>query len=235
DHDGEADRRIQIPLGYMQAHAFGDQAEADHQQEAQAQDDQRRVGIDEAGQTLAGQQHDNHGHDHGNRHHRQFIGHADGGNDRVDREHGVQDHDLGDHHAKAGVGQSGAAGVLAALEALMQLHGGLEQQEQAARQHDQVPGRHGVIADVEQRVGQGDQPGDTHQQDQAHDQGQGQAQHARLVTLVRRQFLRQYGNEYQVVDAQDDFQGNQRKQARPDSRISQPLKHGWAPLRSDAA
>src|SRR5690606_7775806 len=138
-HDREADRGIQIALGNMQTHAFGDQAEADHQQEPQAQDDQCRMGVDEAGQTLAGGQHHSHGHYHGDGHDRQFIRHADGGDHRVDGEHRIEDHDLRDHHAEAGVGDTGATDVLSAFESFVQLHGGLEQQEQAAGEHDQVP------------------------------------------------------------------------------------------------
>jgi len=80
--------------------------------------------------------------------------------------------------------------------------------------------------DLEQRFGECDQPGDARQQAQAHHQRQAQADDARAVALLRRQFVRQDRDEYQVVDAQDDFQDDEREQAQPGRGISEPF-HRW--------
>ncbi|MNE20844.1 hypothetical protein D3C80_1139860 [compost metagenome] len=48
DHHREANCSVQIAFWNMVAEALGDQAKADHQQEAQAQDNDCRVGVDEA-------------------------------------------------------------------------------------------------------------------------------------------------------------------------------------------
>ena len=73
DEDREADGRVQVAFRDMEAQALGSQAEADHHQEAQAQHDHRRVTIDEAGQRLAGDDHQADGDDHRDHHHFQVL------------------------------------------------------------------------------------------------------------------------------------------------------------------
>jgi hypothetical protein len=67
----------------MDAEPVGDQHGADHQQEAERQHHDRRVGVDEVRQRLGSEQHHHDGDDHGDEHHRQKIGHADRGEDRI--------------------------------------------------------------------------------------------------------------------------------------------------------
>ncbi|MCY1442646.1 hypothetical protein D9M71_590230 [compost metagenome] len=116
----------------------------------------------------------------------------------------------------------------ASLQAFVQLHGGLEQQEYTAEQHDQVTAGEALVEDLDQRLGQGHQPGDAGQQAQAHDQRQRQAEQPRAVTLMGRQLVRQDGDEHQVVDAQDDFQDDQGQEAQPGSGVSYPFHRGQA-------
>ena len=209
DHDREANGRIQVALGHVKAQAFGQQAQADHEQKAQAQHDHGGVGIDKIGQRLGGQQHHAHGNDDGGHHHRQVIDHAHGGDDRIEREHRVQQHDLRDHNRKTGPNARPIVGVADPFQALVQLRGGLEQQEQAAHQQDErAPGKL-ERANREQRRGQCDQPRDDGQQPQAHEQGQGQANDAGAVALFRGEFVRQDGDEDQVVHPQDNLQHDQ--------------------------
>ncbi|MNN77985.1 hypothetical protein D3C81_1944970 [compost metagenome] len=73
-----------------------------------------------------------------------------------------------------------------AFKALVQLHGGLEQQEHTTKQHDQVTTGEALAKHLDQRRGQGHHPGNTGQQAQAHDQRQGQTDHPRTVALMRR-------------------------------------------------
>ncbi|KAG1311866.1 hypothetical protein G6F62_014349 [Rhizopus arrhizus] len=84
DQDRETDGGVQVALGHMEAQAFGHQTEADHQQQAQAQDHHRGVTADERHQRAAGQHHDGHREDHGDHHDAQVLHHAHRGN------HGVQ-------------------------------------------------------------------------------------------------------------------------------------------------
>ncbi|MCY1433335.1 hypothetical protein D9M71_493620 [compost metagenome] len=110
-----------------------------------------------------------------------------------------------------------------ALEALVQLHGGLEQQEHAAEQHDQVASGETLAEHLEQRAGQGHQPGHAGQQAQAHQQRQPQTDQPRAVALLGRQLVGKDGDEHQVVDAQHDFQDDQGQQPHPGRRIGDPF------------
>lgn len=223
DEDREADGRVQVAFRDMEAQALGGQAEADHHQEAQAQHDHRRVTIDEVGQRLAGDDHQADGDDHRDHHHFQVLDHAHRGDHRVEREHRVEHHDLRDDRPEQRVGL--VAGVLGdmAFEAFVQLHGGLEQQEHATEQHDQVAAGEALAEYLEQRLGEGHHPRDARQQAQAHQQRQRQAEDPGAVAQVRRQLVGEDRDEHQVVDAEDDLQHDQGRQAEPGSRVSYPF------------
>ncbi|MNI09135.1 hypothetical protein D3C73_621890 [compost metagenome] len=178
------------------------------------------MGVDEAGQRLAGDNHQADGDDHGDHHHRQFIDHAHGGNHRVQGEHRIKHDDLrndGPEHRISGVGRALAN---MAFEAFVQLHGGLEQQEHTAEQHDQVTSGEALVEHFEQWLGQGHQPGNTRQQAQAHDQGQGQADEACTVALLGWQLVGEDGDKHQVVDAEHQLQHDQCQQAQPGGGVS---------------
>ncbi len=229
NEDREADGRIQIALGNMEAQAFGGQAETDHHQEAQTQHDHRRAAVDEFGQRLAGNHHQADGEDHRDHHHRQVLDHADGGNHRIQRKHGVQYDDLRNDGPEQRIARiTGALGDMP-FQTLVQFHGGLEQQEHTTKQHDQVATGERLAEHLEQRLGQGHHPRDARQQAKAHDQRQRQADDARLVALFRGQFVGQDGDEHQVVDAQHQFQHDKGQQAKPCRGISDPF-HGLCSL-----
>ncbi|MOA25793.1 hypothetical protein D3C78_1465420 [compost metagenome] len=84
DQDRETNCGIQVTFRNMQTKAFGDQAKADHQQEAQAQHHNSRMRINEVGQRFGSHQHHHHGDDNGGHHNRQVVHHAHGGNYRVE-------------------------------------------------------------------------------------------------------------------------------------------------------
>ncbi|MCY1403093.1 hypothetical protein D9M71_182600 [compost metagenome] len=118
------------------------------------------------------------------------------------------------------------------LEPFMQLHGGLEQQEHATEQHNQVTAGEGLVEHFEQRLGQRHHPGDARQQAQTHQQRQGQANKPRTVALRRWQLVRQDGDKYEVVDAEHQLQHDQGQQAKPGRGVSNPF-HGVAqPLKT---
>ncbi|MNO88773.1 hypothetical protein D3C76_802380 [compost metagenome] len=220
DQDRETDGRVQITLWNVKAQAFGGQRKADHHQEAQAQHDHCGMRVDEAGQRLAGDDHQANGNDHRDHHHSELVDHAHGGNHRIEGEHRIEHHDLRHDGPEQRVSRIGRALADMAFEPFMQLHGRLEQQEHTAEQHDQVTPREALVEHFEQRLGQGHQPGNTRQQAQAHQQRQGQADDTRAIALFRRQFVRQNRNEHQVVDTQHQLQHNQRQQAQPRGGVS---------------
>ena len=158
DQHREADGRVEVALRNVEAEALRHQAEADHQEEAQAEHHHSGVGVDEAGQGLGGEHHHYHGDGYGRHHDAEVIHHADGGDDGVQGEDRIQHQDLGDHHPEPGIDAGAALFLGLGLESLMQLGGGLEQQEQAASHQDEIPTGEGVIPDVQQRSREGDQP-----------------------------------------------------------------------------
>uniref|UniRef100_A0A0N4ZGU8 LigA n=1 Tax=Parastrongyloides trichosuri TaxID=131310 RepID=A0A0N4ZGU8_PARTI len=240
DQGREGHGRIDIALGHMDAEAVGDQHRADHQQEAQGQHDHSRVLVDEVGQRIGRQQHHGHGGDDGHHHDRHVLGHAHGRQDGVDREDQVQNDDLED--GCADVIDDDVLLVLlqqvvrrGGVDGVVDLLGGLPQQEETACDQDKVaPGEGGVEglaveAQVEHGLGQADDPADGGQQAQAHDQGQADADTARALTMFRGQLVRQDRNEDQVVDPQHHLHDHQGHKGRPGGRIGQQrgyaLKH----------
>ena len=121
DEHGEADGRIEIALGNVEAEALRHQAEAYHQQEAQAEHHHGGMGVDEAGQGLGGDHHHHHGDGHGRHHDTQVFHHADRCDDGVQREDGIQHQDLGDHHPESGIDTGRALLLRLGLQPLMQL------------------------------------------------------------------------------------------------------------------
>ena len=76
-------------------------------------------------------------------------------------------------------------------------------------------------AEVEQRCLQGHDPADQHQQRDAHDERQDQADAPRSLLLVGRQPVREDGDEDEVVDAEHDLERHQRHEGEPRCGIAQ--------------
>ncbi|MNO94906.1 hypothetical protein D3C76_865350 [compost metagenome] len=113
--------------------------------------------------------------------------------------------------------------ALGAFQAVVDLHGALEQQEQAAEEEDQVASGNTLAEDMEQVGGQAHHPGDRQQQQDARAHRQRQAEEARFRLLRGGQAGNQDRDEDDVVDAEDDFQGSQGKKGNPDFRASEPF------------
>ncbi len=144
-------------------------------------------------------------------HHTELVVHTDGRDDGVERKHGVEHDDLGDDGAQAGVHAGASMDENLAFDPFVQLHGCLEQEEDAAEQQNQIAAGKGMVQYGKQRSGEGHHPRNHGQQAQAHDHRQGQADQPGLVSLVRRHFFGQDGNEDEVVDTENDFQYHQRE------------------------
>ena len=148
------------------------------------QDLHRRVRLDEGGDRARGRHQHDHRQDHRHRHDPDLVGHADRGDDAVDREYQVDDRDLGHHRRE--VGQHPGTGLaLVALERAVDLLGRLVDQEQPAGGQDQILARDAVPEQLEQRLGQADDPADEEQQHQPREQRQG---HADIAGLAWRAF-----------------------------------------------
>ena len=98
---------------------------------------------------------------------------------------------------------------------VVDLVGRLPDQEQAARDQDQVAPREAVIEQREQRRRELDDEGDAAEQDQPQDHRQADADTAGVRALCLRQLVGQDGDEDQVVDAEHDFHDDQRGTVPP--------------------
>src|SRR5690606_13340566 len=216
DQEREAHGGVDVALGHVEAEAVGDQGGADQQQERQGEHLDGGVGLHEPGQRAGGDQHHHHGDHHRRDHHPDAAGlvadHADRGDHRVEREDQVERDDLDQHGAEGGL-DLGAGVTLLAFQALVDLEGGLPDQEEAADQQDQrLPGE--VVPEQgEQRRGQLHDQGDRGEQRQPADQREPDAQPARLVPLVGGELPGAYRDEDQVVDPEDDLQHGQGEEA----------------------
>jgi hypothetical protein len=207
--------------------SVGDQRHADEDQEAQRQELDRKVGVHETAQGLRGQQHDGDGDDDGRRHHRQMLRHPDGRDDAVQGKHDVQDENLGDGRPEAG--NAGLADLLLdPFHGGVDLHGSLGQQEEPSGRKDDVAQGDGMSEHGEKRPCKPRHPRDAGEQQQPGDHRQPQAGTSRAALLGRRQAVGHEGDEDQVVDAQDDFQGGQGQKTGPEARVEQDF-HGVFP------
>jgi hypothetical protein len=102
----------------------------------------------------------------------------------------------------------------------------LPQQEQATEQQHQVTAADADAEDVEEVGLEAHDPAEREQQQQARDHGEAQAQAAGLVAHVGGQAADQDGDEDDVVNAEDDFQGGQHRKGDPDVGVEQEFHEG---------
>ena len=118
----------------------------------------------------------------------------------------------------------------------MDLPRALVEEEKTTGDQDHVPPGNGVAEQLEQRLGEADDPGDRGEQREAGEQRQCQSDLPGPVLSFRRQPAGEDRDKDQVVDTEHDLEGGQRQKARPDLRIDYPIHsdaHPWLPaLRS---
>lgn len=127
--DGEANGRIQITFRDGESKPFGNQAETNHQQEAQTENNDSRVAVDKTRQRFAGEQHQTHGNNYRCHHHRQMVDHADGGDHRIEGEDGIQHHNLSDHSPELRALALNRIIAVFAFQSLIELNSRFKQQE----------------------------------------------------------------------------------------------------------
>jgi hypothetical protein len=108
----------------------------------------------------------------------------------------------------------------------------LDDQEQAARDEDEVTRREREAGDCEQRRSHADDPGDRQQQHDAEHQRQHEADLAGAPGFLRFQLLADDGEEDHIVDAKYDFQCGKRDEAGPGGWIGQKFHSKRAPCKS---
>src|SRR5690606_5203687 len=195
-------------------------------QERQRQHLDGGVAVDELADGPGGEQHHQHRQDDGDGHDGDLADKAHRGDHRVQREDDIEHRDLHQDHAEAGGGNRRPGGdSVAALQAVVDLVGGLEQQEQAAADENDVAPGDFMVEDAEQGVGEAHHPGDAGKQQQSGGHGKAEAEVAGHIALVFRQAAHQDGDEDDVVDAEDDFQGGEGGESHPGLGAGEPFEH----------
>jgi hypothetical protein len=118
------------------------------------------------------------------------------------------------------------------VQLVMDLHGGLADQEEASEQQDEIAPRDVVPQHREERPRELHDPGDAEQQQDARDERPRQPQRAGLGLLLGRQLTGENGDENDVVDAEHDLEHRQREQGNPRLRIGNPIEHVRTVVRS---
>ena len=129
NHDREADSRVQVAFRNRETKAFGNQAKADHQQEAQTENNDGRMAVNKAGEGFTGHQHQANGNNHCSHHDRQVVNHADRGYHRVEREDGIKHHDLRYHPPEPGAFTLGRVIAIFPFQPFVKFYGGFEEEE----------------------------------------------------------------------------------------------------------
>ena len=120
----------------MIAEPFRHQAETDHQQEAEAQNNDGRVLIDKTGQRTAAPDHQQHCNNHRSDHNTDMIHHPDCRDHGVQREDRIQHDNLCHHRPEFRGFPLLSVVMLTAFQPLVKLHSGFEKQEQSPDQHN---------------------------------------------------------------------------------------------------
>lgn len=213
----------------METETLDDEAEADHQKKAKAENDHGRVFRHEGHQRPRCRHHHGHGHADGGNHHPEIIDHANGSDDAVEREDGVEHDDLHDDLPEDRMHHLALFRLLVTLQPFVQFHRALGEQEGTAEDEDEIATGKGEIRNGEKRPRQRDDPRDRKQQQQAHDERKRQADHSRLLALVRRQLVGKDRDEDEIVDAEHDFENDKGDEADPYIRICEEF-HVQEPL-----
>src|ERR1041385_172745 len=159
--------------------------------------------------------HDAYRHDHSNDHNDYFIYNTNRGKDRVEREDDIQQDDLENGALERDAGVLFLIGFLAvfALHFVVDLHGAFCDEEQSAEAQDEVAAaeRHCVLHEeilgyCEQGFSKCDDPGDTEEEANTNYHGQCETHITGTCTVFFGELVRYNGDEYDVVDAVNNFE-----------------------------
>src|SRR5690606_9399813 len=213
---------VDVALRYVQVPAFRDQGHTDQKQKAECQYLHGGVTVDEPGDGSGGEQHHTDGDHHGRDHHADLVGHSDRSDHGIETEDHVQQQDLDDDRGERRNGDLHLVGFLT-FEFLVDLEGGLPQQEQTTEDQDDVTSREFVANHLEQGLREADHPADGEQEQDPHHHRQTETHRPCSRSLRLGQLVGEYGDEDDVVDAEDDLQNCQRDERDPDVGIGEPV------------
>src|SRR5690606_28524308 len=224
---GEAHGEVDVALRDVQFPSLGDERHADEEQEAEGQHLHGGMVVDEIADLPGRYQHHADGDDNGRDHHTDLFGHPHRGDHRIEAENDVQQQDLDDHPRETGHDGGFLAWVsLFSLQLLVDLEGGLAEQEQAAEQEDQVTPGDLLPEDPEERGGQADDPGDGEEQEDPNHHRQTKPEVAGSRLLFLGQLPREDRDEDDVVDPEHHFQQGEGEQGDPRVRVGEPFHGG---------
>ncbi len=107
----------------------------------------------------------------------------------------------------------------------MDLDHALAEQEQAAKEQNQIASRNPLVADVKQRCNQPGEPYDGEQQRDAREHRKRQAGDPRSRLTLRWQSSDQDRNEDDVIEPEHDLEQRQRREGQPTLRIRKQFQH----------
>ena len=143
----------------MPVEPLGHQRHPDQEQETQRQHLDGRVCVDEPRYGPRREHHHPHSDNDGCDHHGDPFGHADGGDNRVQRKDEVEQQDLDDDAGERGGDAFSAVVVTVTFELVVNLVGTLAQQEEPAKDQDEVAPGDGLRENLEERFGETHDPG----------------------------------------------------------------------------
>ena len=154
--------------------------------------------------------HDGHDHD------RKIFGHADRGDDAVDREHDVDHDDLDEAGEEAErAGRLPFSPRASRLDAVVDLARRLPDQEQAARQQQEVADRKSAPEHGGERLRETHHPRRGSEQRQTEQQREHEAEFAREAPPAFVDAVREQRDEDEIVEAEHDLHGDQGRERRP--------------------
>src|SRR5215813_3310948 len=109
--------------------------------------------------------------------------------------------------------------------------GALGNQEKSADYEDEIAPGNLLVKKCKKRGGETDHPSNRKKQDNAHYHRQAQTEKAGCGLLRGRQFAGKNGDEDNVIDAENDFQSEQRGKSHPSVWIHEPIHDLFPPTR----
>src|SRR6266545_5577427 len=207
DRERERHREVDVALLDVLPERLRDEQDADEEEEGEGEHLHRRVALDELADRPGEHEHHADREHHRCDHHRQVLGHPDSGDDRVEREDDVEDADLDDDEPEARA--SGASRrelrLVAHLELVVNLEGGLGEEEEPAAEQDEVAPGPAVAEEGEELAGEPHHPGDAEEEEEPRPEREREPEAARRRLRLARQLPGQDREEDDVVDAEDDL------------------------------
>ena len=165
------------------------------------------------------------GDEHRRHHHLEVARHPHGGDDRVEGEDDVEHRDLDEDRGGEGGAPAPHRLLVADLEAVVDLEGGLGDEEETSRGEQEVAAAHALPEEREEVGGEPHDPGDGEEQRDARGERCEEPEPAGERLAPWRETADDDGEEHDVVEPEDDLHRRQGREARPGLRLSPDVEH----------